>query len=153
MSPSSVQIADIVIRNDVAELATLRSELESISAKFGVPEKSLIQLQIALDEIASNVIKYGWYDGGNHELCIRITGRRDRIEVEIVDDGRAFDPRQAPTPARALPGARRRPGGVGLHMVKQLVDNLEYERIGGRNRTLITKRYARRRAPDRRTLL
>jgi serine/threonine-protein kinase RsbW len=153
MPQPTAQSVEIVIRNELAELANLRDGLERIGAELGVPGKPLMQLQIALDEIASNAIKYGWPDGGNHKLCVRISGQQDRIEVEIVDDGRAFDPRQAPPPERLPAGRRPRPGGVGIHMVKQLVDKVEYERIGGRNRTVMTKRYARRRASDRRTLV
>jgi anti-sigma regulatory factor (Ser/Thr protein kinase) len=138
MPKSTARSVEIVIRNDMAELAKLSDGLERIGAELGVPGKPLMQLQVALDEIASNVIKYSWPDGGNHELCVRITGQQDRIEVEIVDDGREFDPRQAPP---SQPAGRRRPGGLGIHMVKQLVDRLDYERVGGRNRTVMTKQY------------
>jgi serine/threonine-protein kinase RsbW len=149
MPRSAAQTAEIVIRNDMAELANLRDSLERIGAELGVPGKPLMQLQVALDEIASNVIKYGWPEGGNHKFCVRIRGRQGQIEVEIVDDGREFDPRLSPPP-EPQPAGRRRPGGLGIHMVKQLVDRLEYERVGGRNRTVMTKRYARRRVSDRR---
>jgi len=140
MRPSAARTAEIVIRNDMAELADLRDSLERIGAVLGVPGKPLMQLQVALDEIASNVIKYGWPDGGNHKLFVRITGQQDRIEVEIIDNGREFDPRDAP-PSEPQPAGRRRPGGLGIHMVKQLVDRLDYERVGGRNRTVMTKQY------------
>jgi serine/threonine-protein kinase RsbW len=140
MPQSTARTVEIVIRNDIAELAKLRDSLERIGAELGVPGKPLMQLQVALDEIASNVIKYGWPDGGDHKLGVRITGRRGRIEVEIVDDGREFDPRLAPL-SEPQPAGRRRPGGLGIHLVKQLVDRLEYERVGGRNRTIMTKRY------------
>ena len=152
MLPFTARTTEIVIRNNMAELANLRDSLERIGAELGVPGKPLMQLQVALDEIASNAIKYGWPDGGNHKLFVRITGQQDRIEVEIVDDGREFDPRDAPPP-EPQPAGRRRPGGLGIHMVKELVDRLEYERVGGRNRTVVTKRYARRRASERRTLI
>jgi len=136
----TAQSVEIVIRNSIAELANLRDGLERIGAKLGVPGKPLMQLQVALDEVASNVIKYGWPDGGNHELCVRITGQQDRIEVEIVDDGREFDPRLAP-PSEPQKAGRRQPGGLGIHLVRQLVDRLDYERVGGRNRTVMTKQY------------
>ena len=136
----TAQSVEIVIRNSIAELANLRDGLERIGAKLGVPGKPLMQLQVALDEVASNVIKYGWPDGGNHELCVRITGQQDRIEVEIVDDGREFDPRLAP-PSEPQKAGRRQPGGLGIHLVKQLVDRLDYQRVGGRNRTVMTKQY------------
>src|SRR5215831_4005736 len=140
MPRSAAQSVEIVIRSNMTELADLRDSLERIGAELGVPGKPLMQLQVALDEIASNVIKYGWPGGGNHELRVRITGYRDRIEVEIIDDGREFDPRHAPPP-EPLPAGRRRPGGLGIHMVKQLVDRVGYERVGGHNRTIITKQY------------
>jgi serine/threonine-protein kinase RsbW len=148
MPQSTARSVEIVIRNDLMELATLRDGLEQIGAELGIPGKPLMQLQVALDEIASNVINYGWPDGGNHELCVRITGQQDRIEVEIVDDGREFDPRQAPAP-EPQPAGRRQPGGLGIHLVKQLVDRLEYERVDGRNRTVVTKQYV----SDRRSSL
>ena len=140
MPQPTAQSVEIVIHNDLMELATLRDGLERIGAELGIPGKPLMQLQVALDEIASNVIKYGWPDGGNHELRVRITGQQDRIEVELVDDGREFDPRQAPAP-EPQPAGRRQPGGLGIHLVKQLVDRLEYERVDGRNRTVVTKQY------------
>jgi anti-sigma regulatory factor (Ser/Thr protein kinase) len=140
MPQPAAQSVEIVIRNELAELAKLSDGLERIGAELGVPGKPLMQLQVALDEIASNVINYGWSDGGNHEFCVRIRGQQGRIEVEIVDGGREFDPRQAP-PSEPQPAGRRRPGGLGIHMVKQLVDRLDYERVGGRNRTVMTKRY------------
>jgi two-component sensor histidine kinase len=61
-----------------------------------MPEKSLLQLQVALDEIVSNVIRYAWPEAGAHEIEIRTTVRDDGVEVEIIDDGRMFDPRNAP---------------------------------------------------------
>ena len=140
MPQSTARSVEIVIRNDLMELATLRDGLEQIGAELGIPGKPLMQLQVALDEIASNVIKYGWPDGGNHKLCVRISGQQDRIEVEIVDDGREFDPRLAP-PSEPQKAGRRQPGGLGIHLVRQLVDRLDYERVGGRNRTVMTKQY------------
>ena len=123
--------------------------LDRIGAEFSIPSRPLLQLQVVLDEMVSNVFKYAWPEGGVHEARVRITVRVDDIEVEIVDDGRMFDPRTQHHAARsaqgtvqpALPaGQRPKPGGVGIHMVRHLVDECNYARIDGRNHLTLTKR-------------
>jgi serine/threonine-protein kinase RsbW len=99
----------------------------------------LIQLQVALDEVLSNVIKYAWTDGAPHTLRVRITAPPSGIDVVITDDGAPFDPRSQPEPEPAR-GRRLRPGGVGIHLVKQLVDRFDYARIGGMNCVTLIKR-------------
>ena len=133
------QTTRVVIRNNIADLATLTTAMQRVGAEHGMPEESLFQLQVALDEIVSNVIKYAWPDGGAHEIEIHITAREDGVEVEIIDDGRTFDPRDAPKRDKPLPGRRPRPGGVGVQMTKQLVDRIGYARICSRNHTTLTK--------------
>ena len=134
------QTTRLVLRNDVAELESVSRTMERIAAEHDVPERSLIQLQIALDEMLSNIIKYAWLDSGAHEIEIRITVRSDGVEVEIIDDGRMFNPLAALAPEKPFPGQRPTPGGVGVHITKQLVDGIEYARTGERNHTTLTKR-------------
>ena len=129
----------IVIRNNMADLAVLTTAMERVGAEHGMQEQSLFQLQVALDEIVSNVIKYAWPEGGAHDIEIRITARDDGVEVEIIDGGRMFDPRDAPKRDKPLPGQRPQPGGVGVQMTTQLVDRVDYARIGNRNHTTLTK--------------
>jgi serine/threonine-protein kinase RsbW len=129
----------IVIRNNMADLAALTTAMERVGAERGMPEQSLFQLQVALDEIVSNVIKYAWPEAGAHDIEIRITARDDGVEVEIIDDGRMFDPRDAPKRDKPLPGQRPQPGGVGVQMTKQLVDRIDYARMGNRNHTTLAK--------------
>jgi serine/threonine-protein kinase RsbW len=133
------QTTHIVIRNDVADLAALTAAMERVGADHGMPEQSLFQLQVALDEMVSNVFRYAWPEADAHDIEIRITARHDGVEVEIIDDGRMFDPRDAPKRDKPLPGQRPRPGGVGVQMTKQLVDRIDYARVGNRNHTTLTK--------------
>jgi serine/threonine-protein kinase RsbW len=131
---------ELTIRNDPADLSAARDTLDRFGAEQGVPGKALIDLQVVLDEIVSNVIKYAWPEAGVHELVVRLTVDDTGVEVEVVDNGRPYDPREAPAAPRAAPGSRPRPGGVGIHMVKQLVDGFEYERVDEHNRVRLKKR-------------
>ncbi|SEC63278.1 serine/threonine-protein kinase RsbW/sigma-B regulation protein RsbU (phosphoserine phosphatase) [Rhizobiales bacterium GAS191] len=130
----------LTIRNDPADLSVLRETLDRFGAEQGIPGKALFALQVVLDEIVSNVIKYAWPEGGAHEVLVRLAADDTAVRIEVVDDGRPYDPREAPAPAQAAPGSRPRPGGVGIHMVKQLVDGFEYERVDEYNCVRLTKR-------------
>jgi serine/threonine-protein kinase RsbW len=129
----------IRIRNEISELATLRAALDSLGNEMGVPAPALMQLQVALDEIASNVIKYSRPDGSDPGLLVRITAQAEKVTLKIIDDGVPFDPRDAPEPDRATANRRPHPGGRGIHMIRQLVDRIAYRRINGRNHTTLTK--------------
>jgi serine/threonine-protein kinase RsbW len=133
---------DLVIRNDLSEIAIVRDALDQLGGELEVPARALMQLQVVLDELVSNVVKYSWPDGGDHELQVRITVNATGVSLDIFDDGQPFDPRGAPEPNAPIDGQRPRPGGVGIHMIKKLVDNLAYERIDGRNHTSLIKNCA-----------
>ncbi len=130
---------DVRIHNDVSEIGVVRGALDDLGRELGIPDRTLLHLQVALDEVVSNVVKYSWDDGERHEFLVRITVGHDRVDLEIVDDGRQFDPLSVPAPAVPM-HQRPRPGGLGIHLVKNLVDRFTYERIGGRNHTMLSKK-------------
>ena len=130
----------VTISNELASLPKLQHAFEQFGQQHGIPVGSINQLQVVLDELASNVIKYAWSDGGVHELSVSFGISAGAITLEFTDDGAAFNPLDAPPPPPLQPGERPLPGGVGLHMVRQLVDGMAYARIGATNRITITKR-------------
>jgi anti-sigma regulatory factor (Ser/Thr protein kinase) len=138
---------ELVIVNDIAQLARISEAMDRIGAEHGIADKALMHLQVALDEIVSNVIKYAWHDHKPHEISIRIAVLTDGVRVDILDDGVAFDPRLSQPPERPTSGSRQL-GGLGIHIVKQLVDSLEYARVDGRNQLTLVKRCIVR-APSR----
>jgi anti-sigma regulatory factor (Ser/Thr protein kinase) len=132
---------ELRLRNELSEIGVVRDTLDSLGSEFGMPMRALMQLQVALDEVVSNVVKYSWQDGEKHEFVVRITVHSGGVDLEIFDDGQAFDPSSAPAPSVPPDGQRPRPGGLGIHMVKKLVDRMSYERIDGRNHTTLSKKF------------
>jgi serine/threonine-protein kinase RsbW len=132
---------ELTIRNDPAEMSVVRDALDRFGAEHRIPADALIELQVVVDEIVSNVIKYAWPEGGAHELRVRVAVGDAGAEVEVVDDGRRYDPRDAPVPGPAGRGGKPRIGGRGIHMVMQLVDRFEYERVDDRNHVRLTKQF------------
>lgn len=141
-----IRAVDIRIRNEIAELATVRDLLDKIGDELHVPAEALIRLQGALDEIVSNAIRYSSPDHSSGEILVRIMVRPGSVALEIVDDGIAFDPTGVPAPP---PAARRPgPGGIGIHLVRHLVDSFDYQRIDGRNHTVLITNCAVGAAPE-----
>jgi len=130
---------ELVIHNETPQLAVLSEAMERIGSEYGLAHETLYQLQVALDESVSNVIKYAWPEGGIHEIRVGITVSSGQVAIEISDDGRTFDAANAPLPPSPLRGQRPAPGGVGIHMLKQIMDTIEYRRIDGHNCLTLTK--------------
>ncbi|WOH60165.1 ATP-binding protein [Bradyrhizobium sp. BWC-3-1] len=130
---------DVRIRNDDSDIGIVRDTLDNLAREFGIPARALTQLQVALDEVVTNVIKYSWDDGEQHEFLVRITVQPDRVDLEIFDDGREFDPVTALLPNHEPRGRRPRAGGLGIRMIRKLVDRFRYERFDGCNHTTLSK--------------
>jgi serine/threonine-protein kinase RsbW len=113
---------------------------EAASLAAGVTSK----LQVAMDEVLSNVIHHGFAGAamGRHEIGLDARLLSDRVELEISDDGPEFDPTRAGVAPAADPAAEPRIGGAGLLFVRALVDDLRYQRNAGLNCLILTKRLA-----------
>jgi serine/threonine-protein kinase RsbW len=130
--------------------ATLDS-LESISqfvshatGQVGFDDHAAWQVQLAVDEAATNIIQHG-YDGesrGTIELAWRLIDGCT-IEISLRDHGRRFDPNQVPAPNITAPLEDRSPGGLGIFLMNQLMDTVEYTHSDTYGNTLVmTKRLA-----------
>jgi serine/threonine-protein kinase RsbW len=123
------------------ELVTVSETLQRLGENAGIPSKTLMHLQIVLDEILSNIIKYAWDRNEPHEIKIGIKVQDGAVILAFVDDGKPFDPIDHSSTEPETVGVRPQPGGKGIHLVKQLVDEIQYASIDGKNRVTITKRY------------
>ncbi|WP_280156350.1 ATP-binding protein [Piscinibacter sp. XHJ-5] len=139
MLPAQDNSVVVTIANEAADAAVVADALEAFGATHGVPREALVALQVSVDEIVSNVIKYAWKDGV-YQIHVRITSQTDAVKVEVVDDGEAFNPFGAPEAPTSQKSSKPSAGGIGIHMVRQLMDQVEYARKGMRNHTVLLKR-------------
>jgi serine/threonine-protein kinase RsbW len=104
----------------------------------GVPPGAAAPLMIACDEIISNVLSHG---GKSRvpAIDVALTLADGAVGVEISDDGTPFDPLSAPPPDTTLPVEDRPIGGLGVHLVRELMDEVSYRREGGWNRLRFSK--------------
>lgn len=132
--------ASIRMEPAAEELGTLFDEVHKFADEAGLPEGLVFQIKLILEELALNVINYG-NEGGSEPIEIRLAARGETIVVEISDVGQPFDPLQdAPAPDLTLSLEERPIGGLGLYLVKTMVDEMHYRWEDGRNHlTLITR--------------
>ena len=90
----------------------------------------------------TNVLDYGFADGLEHVIALKFLVDEGEFVMEISDDGRAFDPTKVPGPDLSVPAEKRKIGGLGIHMMRQSMDAVQYERVDGRNVLRLRKRFA-----------
>jgi serine/threonine-protein kinase RsbW len=128
---------EIRIANTMSELARVAELVDSFGADHNLPNSVIVALNVSLDEILNNIISYGYDDAARHDIVVRLELRRERVEVVVEDDGRPFDPLAAPAPNL---NDKSREGGVGLHFVRSLTDELKYARHDGINQLRLMKK-------------
>jgi anti-sigma regulatory factor (Ser/Thr protein kinase) len=94
---------------------------------------------LAIEEIVTNAIKYAYSDTLEHEITIGLRLTTSILEIEICDDGNAFDPFSQPDPDLGNTFGERKIGGLGIHLVRNTLDACTYARRDGRNIVRLTK--------------
>jgi anti-sigma regulatory factor (Ser/Thr protein kinase) len=97
-------------------------------------------MNLALEEIVTNVIRHGWKDRDDQYITVEVAVGLTELTARVEDDSPPFDPLQLPPPDVTAPLEQRRPGGLGIHLSKKLLDGLHYSRVDGRNRLELRKR-------------
>ncbi len=136
----SVPRLSLSVANRLSEIAPLADRVTAFCAARNLPEAIAYRINLALEEVLTNTIKYGYADDGAHEIVIELQQTPDGMKVEIDDDARPFDLTQAPVPDLAAPIEQRPIGGLGLHFVRTMMDEVRYRRAGGHNRLTLVKR-------------
>src|SRR5262249_20363293 len=123
---------EIKLKNKVSNIDGVNQTLRECVQSHGVASKVILALNLALGEILTNMITYGYTDNREHEVKVRLSAQRGEVSVEIEDDGQPFNPLEAPEPDITKPLEERNIGGLGIHLVRKLMDSLEYKRQGER---------------------
>jgi phosphoserine phosphatase RsbU/P len=123
----------VEIKNDLSEIERLARIVDDFGRRHRLNAETTHNLKVALDEILTNIISYAYADAGDHTILTRFSLDPGHLTVELDDDGRAFDPLKAPEPDTKQLLEERPIGGLGIHLVRKLVDALEYRRQNDRN--------------------
>ena len=130
----------VVVVNQRREIARLAHLFDEFRESCGLSDDDSAHIHLMLDELVSNVIKYGYDDALEHHIHVDVAVDGDHVTVRVEDDGKPFNPLDAPHPNLDAPIEQRRIGGLGVFIVKTVADSLDYRRDGGRNVVTMRKR-------------
>ncbi|WP_310499591.1 ATP-binding protein [Paenibacillus qinlingensis] len=127
--------------NDLQELERLAAFIQGLAGTLGMDEKSLFQINLVCDELVTNIILYGYPSGSNgmHTIRLDVGPTPDGWELCLTDRGIPFNPLLKATPRTDLSIEERGIGGLGIHFVRQVMDELHYERLNEENVLLMRK--------------
>lgn len=131
----------VTIETRLEELNRLTEAVETLGEEDNWSPALVGKVNLVLEELAINTINHG-HDGGLHEIFFTFSSTEDALTIEMVDDGKPFDPlTDAPVPDVNAPMEERPIGGLGVFLVRKLMDELTYRREEGRNHlTLVAYR-------------
>lgn len=137
MNTESASIFETRFQNRLPELIGAMERAGQFFKENGVGDETTYAANLAIEEMTTNIIKYGYDDTAIHEILLRAEIQPGRLVLLLEDDGHEFDPLKASEPNIDLPLEERAIGGLGIHLVRRFVQQMRYERRDSHNRLTI----------------
>jgi anti-sigma regulatory factor (Ser/Thr protein kinase) len=137
---SMSNVFSVRVAADLEQLTTIRAFVEQQAQTLGVDTSAIYDLVLATNEMATNIVVHG-YRGQPGTIAIDLWQTNDAIEIRLCDQAPPFDPTRAPDPDMTLPLHRRPLGGMGIHVTRQMMDEIRYRAMpsGGNELTLVKR--------------
>lgn len=124
---------ELILKNKPEEKQRLLPALEEFARQHQLPPKVVQAADLALEEHLTNVLAYAYDDAAPHEIVVRLTLETHRLQIEVEDDGLPFNPLSR-TPVDISPPLEEKPiGGLGIHLIRRFMDEVDYRREEGKN--------------------
>jgi len=127
------------VKNAFSEIPAANESASRWLADRSAPPAADYFAHLAIEELVTNCIKYGYDDSAEHiiEIELKLSGRD--LLLTVTDDGHPFNPLELPEPNTHLPVEDRPIGGLGIHLLKKMSDRMAYARTDGKNRLTLRK--------------
>jgi serine/threonine-protein kinase RsbW len=131
--------ATVTLADASLDLHCAYAALDRFATAHALAEETRRDLGLAIDEMISNIAKFAYAKDAAKAVRLELSIDDDAVELVIEDDGVAFDPLSASPPDTGAGLASRKAGGLGIHLVRHLMDAVVYARVGGSNRLTLRK--------------
>ena len=127
------------ITNQRDQIDTVRKFFDDYSKENKLTEKTVHDIQMALDELLTNIVNYGYEDSDEHKIDVRFGINDDAVRVEIIDDSKPYNILEQENPDISLSVEDKPIGGLGIFLIKKLMSNVDYYTKEGKNHLVMTK--------------
>ncbi|MBE6346989.1 MAG: HAMP domain-containing protein [Lentimicrobiaceae bacterium] len=131
--PSTGLSKKLVMRNNIADIALMAEFIENLCEENQLPMDATFNLNLAIEEAVSNVMKYAYPSNEEHEILLTVNKENNNIIFELSDTGKAFDPTKMKDADVTLSAEERPIGGLGIFLIRKIMKSVEYKREGERN--------------------
>ena len=130
----------IILANDIAEISRLAAFIEEVGEDFALTPDVIFNLNLVLEEAVVNVINYAYPKEEHQDIYLSAHLHEGSIVFVLTDTGKEFDPTLAPEADITLSADEREIGGLGIFLIRQLMNEVRYQRIDGKNVLTLEKR-------------
>lgn len=131
---------EIRLANNVDEVSYLAEFIEDLCSELNLSEENTMNINLALEEAVVNVIMYAYPSDERHEMLLKVTSNPNQLIFLLTDNGVSFDPTQVEDVNTMLPIEERPVGGLGIFLIRSIMNEVSYQRLEGKN-LLTMKKY------------
>ena len=131
----------LLLKNDISQVPLLADFINQVCNEFAIDQETSFQLNLVLEEAVVNVIQYAYPEGGEHTFTLDADKEADTVTFVLKDDGKPFNPlEQAPDVDITLTAEKRKIGGLGIFLVQQMMDEVDYKRTSKGENVLVMRK-------------
>lgn len=133
-------MAKLSIENKIENLNKLAEFIENFGEEHELSPKNIFELNLILDELITNIISYAYEDDSDHAIELEINKEKDELKIQLIDDGKEFNPLEKEEVKLDEDLDERKIGGLGIHIVKEKTDEIKYKRESNKNILMLKKK-------------
>ena len=130
----------IILANEISEIGRLADFIEDMGNEFSLAPDVRFNLNLVLEEAVANIINYAYPKDEHESIYLSARMHEDSIVLVLTDTGKEFDPTMAPEVDVTLSAEERQIGGLGIFLIRQIMNEVRYERIDGKNVLTLEKK-------------
>lgn len=134
---------ELYLQNRFEEMARIAPALAAFGQQERLQTKVIQAADLALEEHVTNVIRYAFDAETSHTIVVRVTMSNGALQMEVEDDGRSHNPLTFPPVDTTIPLEEKPIGGLGIHLIRTCMDEVDYRREGGKNILRLRKQIVR----------